>query len=94
MKMNAKEIKALTGASTRFQGEEKLYKQLVARKWFWAGHEANCAGFDRRKELVHFTATWAVEPGAVGHRRVGLPLKAALNNKDGVIDPDQAVILC
>lgn len=91
--MNAKEIKALTGARTRTQGETILYNQLASRQWFYGGRKAECAGYDRRKDRVHFTVTWAAEAGAVGHRRVGLPLNTALNTTDGLIDPDLAEIL-
>lgn len=94
MKMTAKEIKELTGADTRIQGETILYKQLEVRPWFYGGRAAECAGYDRRKDLVHFTVTWSAGPGVAGHRRIGLPLKEALVNQDGVIDPDRAVILC
>ena len=93
MKMNAQEIKALTGAPTRIHGENILYTQLEGRKWFYGGHEAQCAGYDRRKGWVHFTATWSAGSGVVGHRRVGLPLKVALETQDGIIDPHKAIIL-
>ena len=77
MRLSAAEIKQLTGCATRVQGENALYARLEAQTWF-KGERSYCtAGFDRRKDLIHFTATWAVEGGAA-HSRLGLPLKLAL----------------
>lgn len=84
--MIASEIKALTGARRRAVGEDILYRQLAARTWMLNGHAAHCAGYDRRKDLVHFCATWGEAPGVVGHRRVGLSLGEALSNETGILD--------
>ena len=77
MKLSAAQIKHMTGCATRAQGENALYAQLEAQTWFKGEREYRTAGFDRRKDLIHFTATWAVEGGAA-HSRLGLPLKLAL----------------
>jgi hypothetical protein len=84
MKLTAKEIKQLTGAKTRFEGETALYKQLEDRQWTLSGRTYKVAGYDRRKDLVHFTSTWAVEGGA-GHSRVGVPLKQAIDPRTDLI---------
>jgi hypothetical protein len=84
-KFSAQEIKKLTGAKTRMQGEFILYSQLEGKEWFLDGRVCNVAGYDRRKDLVHFTSTWTHEPGIAGHRRVGVPLKIALDNETGIL---------
>lgn len=84
--MKAQQIKALTGAKTRAAGENILFRQFEARKWVYRGHEARWAGFERRKDRVHFTATWSAGEGVAGHRRVALSLAAAYNNQTGVLD--------
>lgn len=91
-KLTAKDIKAMTGAENRWQGESMLYQQLEARQWRLGDRESQVAGYDRRKDLVHFTATWSAGAGCAGHRRVGVPLKVALANQSGVLD--QYVVLC
>jgi len=78
MKLSAAEIKQMTGCRTRALGESALYTRLEAQGWFRGDRVYRAAGFDRRKDLVHFTATGAVEGGGVGHSRVGLPMKLAL----------------
>lgn len=78
MKLSAAQIKQMTGCRTRALGESALYTRLEAQSWFRGDRVYRAAGFDRRKDLVHFTATWAVEGGGVGHSRVGLPMKLAL----------------
>lgn len=78
MKLSAAEIKAMTGQKTRALGESVLYARLVSQNWFRGDRPYVTAGFDRRKNLVHFTATWAVEGGGVGHSRLCIPMKLAL----------------
>ena len=80
MKLSAAEIKEMTGCKTRALGESALYARLEAQNWFRGDRVYRTAGFDRRRDLVHFTATWALEGGGVGHSRVGLPLKLALES--------------
>jgi hypothetical protein len=77
MKMSAAEIKAITGCATRALGENALYARLEQQIWRHGDRVYRTAGFDRRKGLVHFTSTWAIEGGA-GHSRLGLSLKLAL----------------
>lgn len=89
MKMSAAEIKSMTGCATRAQGENALYARLEAQTWFRGDRVYNTAGFDRRKGLVHFTAWWAAE-GGVGHSRLGMPLKLALECRG---DLAQATVL-
>lgn len=84
MKLTAKEIKQMTGAKTRFEGETILYKALETREWTLFDRVYKVAGYDRRKDLVHFTSTWAVEGGA-GHSRVGLSLKQAMDPRPDLI---------
>ena len=84
--MKATHLKALTGAKTRAVGENILCRQFEDRKWVYRGHVARWAGFERRKDRVHFTATWSAGEGGVGHRRVALSLAAAFNNQTGVLD--------
>lgn len=90
MKLSAAQIKQMTGCKTRALGESALYTRLEAQTWFRGERAYRTAGFDRRKNLVHFTATWAVEGGGVGHSRVGMPLKLALECAG---DLAQAIIL-
>lgn len=78
MKLSAAEAKQMTGCKTRALGETALYARLEAQSWFRGDRVYRTAGFDRRRNLVHFTSTWAGEGGGVGHSRVGLPLKLAL----------------
>lgn len=78
MKLSAKKIRARTGCKTRAVGESALYTRLEGQSWFRGDRIYRIAGVDRRNDLVHFTATWAVESGGVGHSRLGLPLKLAL----------------
>jgi hypothetical protein len=79
MKLSAAEIKKMTGAVTRAHGETVLYQRLEGQEWFRGDRVYRTAGFDRRKSLVHFTATWSAEGGGVGHSRLGMPLKLALD---------------
>lgn len=91
MSISAKEVKSLTGASTKIAGLNTLYFQLEQRKWHRFGREYATAGYDSRKDLVHFTATWAAEGGGVGHSRVAVSMTVAINSKDG--DLATAVVL-
>ncbi|KFC72702.1 hypothetical protein [Massilia sp. LC238] len=90
MKLSASKIKEMTGCKTRALGESALYSRLETQHWFRGDRVYRPAGFDRRKNLVHFTSTWAVEGGGVGHSRVGMPLKLALECAG---DLAQAVVL-
>lgn len=90
MKMSAADIKALTGCATRARGENVLYARLEAQNWFRGNRVYRTAGFDRRKGLVHFTATWPIEDGGAGHSRLGMPLKLALDCQG---DLAQAIVL-
>lgn len=78
MKLSAAEIKKMTGCKTRALGESALYARLEAQSWFRGDRVYRTAGFDRPRNIVHFTATWAREGGGAYHSRVGLPLKLAL----------------
>lgn len=77
MKYGAQEIKELTGKRTRAEGESAFYATLVQRQWRCGERAYRVAGYDRRKDLVHFTATWVVAGDGVGHSRLGLPLRLA-----------------
>lgn len=90
MKYSASELKQLTGKATRAQGETALYNALETRQWRRGERQYTVAGYDRRKDLVHFTATWPAPGGGVGHSRVGLALRLAVEG-DG--DLAQASVL-
>lgn len=90
MKLSAAEIKQMTGCKTGALGESALYSRPEAKTWFRGERAYRAAGFDRRKNLVHFTATWAVEGGGAGHSRLGMPLKHALECAG---DLAQAIVL-
>lgn len=85
MRLSAAEIKEMTGCKTRAQGESALYARLEAQNWYRGDRVYRTAGFDRRRNLVHFTATWAVEGCGVAHSRLGLPLKLALECRGDLI---------
>jgi len=88
MSISAKEVKTLTGAKYKMQGETILYNRLEGRSWQFGGRVYELAGYDRGKDLVHFTTTWSVSPGTVGHKRIGIPLLVALALESGDIkDP-------
>jgi hypothetical protein len=78
MKYTATEIKAFTGKKSRAEAETALYATLGSREWRRVGRVYRPAGYARSRDLVHFTATWAVEGGGVGHSRVGIPLRLAV----------------
>jgi hypothetical protein len=78
MKLSAAQIKEITGCKTRAAGESALYARLEAQDWFRGDRGYRPAGFDQTKNLVHFTATWAIEGGGVGHSRLGMPMELAL----------------
>jgi hypothetical protein len=90
MKYGASEIRKLTGKPTRAAAETALYASLEGRQWKRGERVYGLSGYDRRKGLVHFTATWPVEGGGVGHSRVGLALRLAV---EGNGDLAQASIL-
>lgn len=80
MKYDAKEIKTLTGKRTRAEGETALYQSLEQRQWRYGDRAYGLAGYDRRRDIVHFTSTWAAPGGGAGHSRLGLPLRAAIES--------------
>lgn len=89
--MLAKDIKALTGAKLLWQGVQILCKQIEQKThWNRDGQTYRFAGYERRKDRVHFTATWG-EPQGVRHSRVAIPLKEAVESKDG--DLSRAFVL-
>jgi len=88
--MHARDIKALTGARTKMAGIAILYRRLGDKTWTRGGRAYQLAGYDARKDLVHFTATWAV-PGGAAHRRVAISLAEALASDSG--DLEHALIL-
>lgn len=90
--MNAKEIKARTGAKTKAEGISILYATLENRPWQLNGQEALLCGYDSRRDRVHFSTSWSVEPGVAGYRRVVLSLEAALMNVTG--DLSNATVVC
>ena len=90
MKYSARELKALTGQPNRAQGENAVYKSLCEYAWRSGGRQCQLAGYDRTKDVVHFTATWAAEGGGIGHIRLGLPLRAAVEARG---DLTQTVVL-
>lgn len=90
MKMSAAEIKTMTGCATRALGENVLYARVETQTWFRGQRSYQTAGFDRRKGLVHFTSWWAAEGGGVGHSRLAMPLKLALECQG---DLAQAIVL-
>lgn len=80
MKYDAKEIKTLTGKRTRAEGESALYASLEKRQWRCGERVYGLAGYDRRRDVVHFTATWPAPGGGACHSRLGLPLRAAIES--------------
>lgn len=90
MKYKASEIKRLTGETTRAAAETALYRTLEARAWHRGEVAYGVAGYDRLKDLVHFTATWAVVGVGVCHSRVGLALRLAV---EGCGDLSKATVL-
>lgn len=86
MKLTAAQIKSMTGCATRALGESALYAKIEAGAWHRGERQYRPAGLDRRKGLVHFTATWAAEGGGVGHSRLGMPLKLALECQGNLAD--------
>lgn len=81
MKYSARELRALTGQPNRAQGENALYKGLGEHAWRLGERQYQLAGYDRAKDVVHFTATWAAEGGGFGHSRLGLPLRVAVERR-------------
>lgn len=81
--MEAKEIKRLTGAKTKTLGINILYAGFEKRSWHRNGREYHVAGYDCRKDFLHFTACWSLEGGGAGWSRVLLPLKDVILNADG-----------
>jgi len=78
MKLSAAEIKDMTGCATRAHGETALYASLETKSWHRGDRIYKTAGYDRTRDLVHFTATWSADNGGVGHSRLALSLKTAL----------------
>lgn len=91
MAYTAAEVKQLTEATTKAQGLSVLYAALEKRQWQRNGRTYGLAGFDRSKDLVHFTATWSDGRNGVGHSRVALSMQSAVENDTG--DLSSAIIL-
>lgn len=89
--MKATEIKALSGKKNLIAGIDVLCKRIEAKEWKREGRVYRFAGYDRRKDTVHFTCTWSV-PGGAAHRRVGITMHQALDSTDG--DLGRAWVLC
>lgn len=90
--MHAKEVKALTGAKLLWQGVQILCHQIKQKShWNRDGQTYRYAGYEHRKDRVHFTATWCA-PRGVRHCRVAISMKEALESKDGSLA--RALILC
>ncbi len=90
--MHAKEVKALTGAKLLWEGVNILCEQIKQKThWNRDGRSYIFAGYEHRKDRVHFTATWSV-PGGAAHRRVAISMKEAVESKDGNLE--RALILC
>lgn len=90
--MHAKEIKALTGAPTLWQGVAILCAQIEQKThWTRDGQTYRYAGYEHRKDRVHFTATWET-PRGVRHCRVAISMKEAIDSKEGNLT--QATVLC
>lgn len=89
--MHANEVKALTGSKHLWQGIQILCKQVEQKThWNRDGQTYRFAGYEHRKDRVHFTATWAA-PQGVRHSRVAISMKEALDSKNG--DLSQALVL-
>lgn len=90
MKYTAQELKALTGKRTRAEGETALYNAFAHRVFKLGDRVYTLAGFDRNKNLVHFTAWWPGPSGGAVHSRLGLPLRLAV---EGNGDLQRATVL-
>ena len=91
MAYSAAEVKKITGAKTKSEALRLLYKGLEGRQWQGNGRAYGLAGYDPKKDRVHFTATWSAGPNTAGHSRVELSMQAAVENATG--DLSDAVIL-
>lgn len=81
--MHANEVKALTGAKLLWEGVNILCEQIEQKThWNRDGQSYSFAGYEHRKDRVHFTATWAA-PQGVRHSRVAISMKEAIESKDG-----------
>lgn len=89
--MNAKQIKAVTGAATKWAGISMLVAKFECQTWTRNGRDYCVSGYDARKDLLHFTATWSLEGGGVGHSRVAIPLAQAVDDHTG--DLSSAAVL-
>jgi len=77
--MNAKELKLLTGEKTKLAAISCLYKRLEGRTWKRDGLDARLAGYDDRKNLIHFCQTKSIGDGGVWHSRIGVSLENAID---------------
>ena len=84
--MNANELKLLTGAKTKMQAINILCQRLEKRTYSYAGYAAKFAGYDDKKDLVHFTQTEATVPGSCWHRRIYLRMDDAIDCITGNLD--------
>lgn len=99
MTVSAKEVRARSGERTKAAGLYALYQVVEKRPVAWSRVCAggvrvySVTGYDRRRDLVHFSSWWKTEGGgAVGHSRVGLPLLDALSNETGDLSNAQILI--
>lgn len=81
--MDAKEMKLLTGAKTKLAAIGILYARLEKRNWSYAGIPARIAGYDYKKNLVHFTQTESAGENSCWHRRVYFSMADALDCVSG-----------
>jgi len=91
--MNTNEMKKLTGAKYKMQAISILCERIERRNWKYNGDSASYAGYDFRKDLVHFCITKSVSPGTVSHRRIGVSMDDAIDCITGDIKPEQVTIL-
>lgn len=78
----AKEIKRLTGASSKFQGINILCEELEKKYFWYCNRRYSFAGYDYKNRWVHLTSTWPLVDGGVGHSRIGISLEIAMNSTD------------
>lgn len=83
--MTAKELKLLTGAKTKQQAINILYARLERRTWSRNGITVSLAGYDMKKDKVHFTETRSLDGGGIFHTRHYLTLEEAIDCVTGKI---------
>lgn len=65
-----------------------MCKGLGDHAWQLGERQCQLASYDRAKDVVHFTATWAAEGGGIGHSRLGLPLRATVERRGDLVQAD------